>query len=331
MKLPLVLTAFAGRDRRTDCSALRRAALVFILLFNGAGKIAPDPGEALPTVFVAFSSGMFAETNENDAKAAIKVWAKALAKTRGIRSSFRTEVYKSLPALRGVVRDGRADIVSLRIEEYLEIAGDGLLEPFFVGVRGEDTKEEFLLVAHRDPGPQSLADLENKSLIVLDGARTGMSGFWLNSILLEHGYPTGGEFFREVSRARKVSQALLPVFFRQEDACLVTRSGFETTTELNPQVGKQLAVIRSSPPILPSILCIRRAFSSDERGEIIRALDGLHEDTQGQQVLLLFRIDKLIRFTASDLETAREFFDNVGKADASATLARTKSAEPGPK
>ena len=63
---------------------------------------------------------------------------------------------------------------------------------------------------------------------------------------------------------------------------------------------------------------MRRAFNSDEREKISRALGDLHEDTQGQQVLLLFRTDRLIRSTESDLVTAKMVFDEVGRAAAPA-------------
>ena len=50
-----------------------------------------------------------------------------------------------------------------------------------------------------------------------------------------------------IKEAQKPSQALMPVFFRQADACVASRHYFEVNSELNPQIQRELMSISNSP------------------------------------------------------------------------------------
>jgi hypothetical protein len=105
----------------------------------------------------------------------------------------------------------------------------------------------------------------------------------------------------------------LPVFFRQSDACLTTLSGFETMVQLNPQVGKDLTAILSSPEILPGVLCMWRGYRSPKKQEILNALGELHLDSKGQQLCMLFGVERLVRCRDSDLESSRALMEKYLK------------------
>jgi phosphonate transport system substrate-binding protein len=94
------------------------------------------------------------------------------------------------------------------------------------------------------------------------------------------------------------------VFFQQGEACLVTRSGFKTMAELNPQVGKQLIIVKESPRLLPSLTCVRRSLDANRKKQLLSALSELHEDSAGQQALTLFSLDRLIPCTGEHIQSA---------------------------
>ena len=60
--------------------------------------------------------------------------------------------------------------------------------------------------------------------------------------------------------ARALDAELAELFFRTVDACLVTESGFQTIVEMNPQVGRRLRVLASSPRIVPFVTCFHSDF-----------------------------------------------------------------------
>ena len=45
------------------------------------------------------------------------------------------------------------------------------------------------------------------------------------------------------------------------DLCLVTKNGFDTMVELNPQVGRSLSAIAHSPILISEVTCFRRTFT----------------------------------------------------------------------
>jgi hypothetical protein len=62
---------------------------------------------------------------------------------------------------------------------------------------------------------------------------------------MRSGLEPSADFAGLLSQNSKLAKAVPPVFFRQCPACVVTRNGFQTVCELNPQAGRQLKVIAS--------------------------------------------------------------------------------------
>ncbi len=111
---------------------------------------------------------------------------------------------------------------------------------------------------------QSLGDLKNGNLFIHDEKPgNGVPQMWLDTFLVKQGLTRSKYFFTNIKEVDKVSQAVLPVFFKQADACLVSRSGFETMVELNPQIGEQLAIQATSPGFILGGVFFRRDFRAD--------------------------------------------------------------------
>jgi phosphonate transport system substrate-binding protein len=260
-------------------------------------------------VTVGFTSTMISEMNRSDATSAIKVFAEMIVKKRAIQAIPQAEIYEDLASLRKALKSGAADVVSLRIDEFLELETDKTLEPAFVGVRDGSWAEEYLLLTNTQNSIKNLQSLRAKSLITYAGRRTGLATIWLDSLLRENNLPEASQFFGEIKESTKLSKAVLPVFFKQGDACLVTRSGFKTMAALNPQVGTQLVVVKESPLVLPSLTCIRRNMEASLKAKVIAALGELHNDSAGQQALTLFSLDQLIPCTKEHIQTAIDIME----------------------
>jgi hypothetical protein len=247
---------------------------------------------------------MVAEMNRSDAVAALKVLADTIVRRRKIEAVPRTDIYETLNDLRRALKAGDADIVSLRIDEYLALEPDEILYPAFVGLRNGVWAEEYLLLTHSQSGIRKLGELKGKRLIQLSGRRTGLAGIWIDTVLREEGFSDASRLFADIKESTRLSGTVLPVFFKQADVCLVTQSGFKTMATLNPQVDKQLNILRASPPLLPSLICIRRNLNSSIRGQAQAALGELHLDSAGQQVLTLFSLDRLVPCADLYIESA---------------------------
>ena len=253
---------------------------------------------------LGFTQGIFVDVNFSDAKAAAKVWSQGLMHKRGMRGVADAIIYEEIASMMLAVERREVDMVTMLAKEYLELEGKMQIEPRFLTTRRGRITESSLLLAHRLSGIRAIEDLRGKSVILAGDARASIARIWLTNLVMDEGFSSLNDFFGKTSEATKYSHTVLPVFFRQADACLVPKAGFETMSELNPQLGKDLQIIKESPAFLSSVLCFRRDYSS--RQVLMDALRDLHAEPAGQQLLTMFRVDKLVSYDDSYLNSARE-------------------------
>jgi phosphonate transport system substrate-binding protein len=136
---------------------------------------------------------------------------------------------------------------------------------------------------------------------MVEGFSYDMSMAWLESALLDASLGPASAHFGLITRVGKPARAVLPVFFGQQDACLISRYGYELMVELNPQIGSVLTAMAISPPLMHAIMVFDRQFSPDDRPAVLRALLSLQDTPRGQQVMSVFSIDRLVEGTPADL------------------------------
>jgi ABC-type phosphate/phosphonate transport system substrate-binding protein len=287
-----------------------RAGLAGVLLLWGASAMRSTGQEAgVPDssdIFcIGFSSAIFIDLNESDVKAAMKVWTETIAKEIGIPTDPTPLMLEGAAALDAALRNGRVASAAMTSAEYLAMNVELQTGTLILPVSGGGTTEEYLLIVHRDSPVQQVKDLAGRSLVRLENPRASLAPIWLD-VLLALGGLRGEACFSAVTRTLKASQAILQVFFRKIDACLVTRAGFEITNELNPQVGKQLRVLAASPEFVPQLYCFRPNYPPALRQKAVAAISKMHESRQGRQVLTTFKVDRLEEQSLDCLDSARE-------------------------
>jgi ABC-type phosphate/phosphonate transport system substrate-binding protein len=273
--------------------------------------IAVQPAAAqqdLPVTRMAFTSVTVADMNRADALIALNMLAQTFIKNRSIGTRIVADLcdQEALPA---AIQSRKIDIAILRTDEFIPLQKAGLVEPMAVAFQHGSPAEEFILLVNGTQGIKDIRGLQARSLMVMWGRRTGLSRMWLDVLLHDAGLPTAEIFFSEVRESPKLSAVVLPVFFRQKDACVVTYAGFETMVRLNPQLGRQLSILSRSAPILPSLMCFRRGFDPKLRERLLAAVEDLHSDPAGSQALTMFGMEKLERCTPDHLKSALALVD----------------------
>jgi ABC-type phosphate/phosphonate transport system substrate-binding protein len=254
---------------------------------------------------IAFSAGLFADVNPTDAMAAAKVWSNALGRKRGYTITDPI-VFDDAGAAIDALRSQRVDIATILTVEYLEIKDKVAVVPQFVPKRRGRIQQDLLLLVHNQSGINHIDDLAEREILMLAGMEGSMGKTWLENILMEKGFSSIDRFFRRAGTVQKASRAVLPVYFKQADACLVTRDGFETMIDLNPQLKTQLKILMASPAFMPALVCTRGDYDSPYRQSALDAVRDLPKEPGGQQLLMLFKIDELVLFEPSYLDSARQ-------------------------
>ena len=135
-----------------------------------------------------------------------------------------------------------------------------------------------------------------------------MSEHWLDALLAQEHLGAKEAFFRKVEVVQSPTAAVLPVFFGKRPACVVEDTAYQTMVELNPQVKVALQVVASSPAYLNSITFLNTGgwSSAQARQEFVSALRDLHLEPEGRQLLLMFKVDRMLPFKPNDLDSVRE-------------------------
>jgi ABC-type phosphate/phosphonate transport system substrate-binding protein len=280
---------------------------VFLFLVLCCPALRAEDGEHAPLFRVGFSRRLFTDVNENDAKASIRAWAQTVAHERGIHMDPVAQLYDRVAEMIAAIRNDEVDAISVLFDEYLVLSPQVEISNRFMTQVNGSLFEEYLLLIHVDSPIYDLSTLQGRCLALHSGARMCLAVDWLDTLLLSNGWSGTDGFFKEVRKLPKLSPTVLQVFFRQADACVVAKSGFNTLCELNPQLRSKLKVLAFSPPLAPALLCFRGDFESPEKSKIMAAFEGLHETLAGQQVLTIFKAEKLVPITADQLADTKSF------------------------
>ncbi|MDH3237890.1 MAG: phosphate/phosphite/phosphonate ABC transporter substrate-binding protein [Deltaproteobacteria bacterium] len=276
------------------------AAFLLGILLTASGVPATETGNGqlrLPSLAIGYSASVISNVDPGDAKAATKVWADMIMRRKGAIVESETMVLKNLPALEKALKEKRVDLIFLLPQEYLEARDRLPIVPLVASTPKEGLYEEFVLLVRKDSALATVRDLRRKRLTVETDQKGTLPLMWLETLLMREGeFEDIEQYFAGVKATHKPSQTILPVFFRQADGCIVTRTAFQTMVELNPQLGKEIREIAISPPFITSIGCLRQDYYDKYKEVLTEHLVNLHEDPQGKQILTLFRKGRLVLF-----------------------------------
>jgi ABC-type phosphate/phosphonate transport system substrate-binding protein len=255
---------------------------------------------------VVCSRGLFRDVSVADAMAAGRVWVSVLGRRHGYELQSRVDVISGTAEIGRRVQAREAGLLMLDALEYLALAQSRLLEPLVVVVGpGREPLSRYAVLASRSSGVKSLAELRGKGINVYSRTGGNLGRIWLETALEEKRLGRAGHFFSSVTPVTKPSAACLPVFFGKAAACVIDMGNLSVMGELNPQLGKQLVPLATSPPLAEVLVALHVQHQST-RLDVLRALLDLDRAPEGRQVLTLFKASRMAPFSPADFEPVRE-------------------------
>jgi ABC-type phosphate/phosphonate transport system substrate-binding protein len=243
--------------------------------------------------------------NQDDALANTKVWCETIFANTGFMG---TEAYVLKDAASAVARLNarELDVLGLPTWQYIDFEKSMDADPTLAYMHDGKVTVEYVLIVNKDAGIVDIGALRGKRAILLTNGLSVMTRLWCNSILMKSG--VAGEmnsYFKEIKEVQKASQAILPVFFGQKEAGIVTRSAFDAAVTLNPQIGKKVTILAASPPFVPMVTCVRRTLDPASKSRISSKALTLHQTPSGLQTFTLFKIDRFVLWEPGFAETTR--------------------------
>jgi ABC-type phosphate/phosphonate transport system substrate-binding protein len=242
------------------------------------------------------------EVDQRDADAALKVWAKEIGDTYGFEA--KTTLYPSVEELVKDFVGKKLDYCSMHTTDYLKYASVLKVPAELARARNNRNTVKYLLLVPADKAIKGLADLKGKKLAIKKANHLGM--MFLDVELMKAKMPKSDHFFSDIQEKTKENQVALAVFFNQADACIVTDMGFATMTELNPQIGKKLKAIVSSPDFVDSVGFFSRNYPQAYKEKAIEGImKGAKASKRAKQMMLLFNTDSMEVITGNQLDSVR--------------------------
>jgi ABC-type phosphate/phosphonate transport system substrate-binding protein len=245
---------------------------------------------------IGFTGSVFQDVSNTDIKAAVSVLIQKVAWQHFGKGESR--FYENLSEMAMDLKNRKIEVFATPVEEFMELRKQSPIVPILVSTYDNGTGTDLLLLVRKDSGIRSIRDLRGKTIVMpMRNPRClDMHTAWLETLVMEEGSKGIATFFSSVKETRTAAKAVMPVFFRQADACIVTRQVFDLTAELNPQISRELTIISRKEKLSQGIIAIDRRLSEETREKIRQAFLTLHQTPEGQQLLMLFKVRKLVPF-----------------------------------
>lgn len=259
---------------------------------------------------IGFSYSLFENINRNDARAAIGILAKTVARQKDIPTDPQSLLFNNSAEMVTALRSKAVDMVVVSVIEYELLQKEFDFGTILLPARNDGVGEEYLLVAHREGPVQSLGDLAGRSVLFHHSFLQCLAPLWLDNLLVERGFAAVDSFVGKTGHDENLTQVLLPVFFKQADACVVSRQSLEMTAELNPQLGRKLAILESSKKMIPMVVAFRQDYAPPYYQDLLEVLRHLHESEEGRQIMAIFKMNKFVNLSRSYMDPSLELISS---------------------
>ncbi|MDD2337368.1 MAG: PhnD/SsuA/transferrin family substrate-binding protein [Geobacteraceae bacterium] len=218
--------------------------------------------------------------------------------------------YDNIPEMSAARNSGKVQVLCGPPEEFMELKNRAPVDPILITASTSGHETELLLLVRKDSGFHSLSDLKNKTLVMSMRNTRADSMFyvWIETLLMRAEHSSIETFFSTLKETQTTSRGIMTVFFRQADACIVTRQLFNLAAEMNPQIGRELVPIARMSKLSHGIISVDRRLPRDLKKKIRQAFLALPDSSEGKQLLMLFQISKMIPFRPEYLSGTEALF-----------------------
>jgi ABC-type phosphate/phosphonate transport system substrate-binding protein len=257
---------------------------------------------------LGYTGSAYLETTNKDIQAAVSVLIKKIAWKYFGKSE--AQYYDNISEMAAAMKSGKVQVLCGPPEEYMKLRAYTPVDPILITASSSGYETELLLLVRKDSGIRSLSDLKNKSLVMpaRNTSVENMFQVWIETLLMRAGYSSIEAFFSTRKENRSTSRGIMTVFFRQADACVVTRQLFNLAAEMNPQIGRELVPIARIGKLSNGIISVDRRLPDNLREKIKQSFLAVTESPEGKQLLMLFQISKMIPFRPEYLTATEALF-----------------------
>ncbi|MBK7104874.1 MAG: PhnD/SsuA/transferrin family substrate-binding protein [Ignavibacteriae bacterium] len=273
------------------------------LLFTQVVELKPESN-------MGITKEMFSDVNIRDAKAIIEIWTKMIHEKISNDVKTTTFIYDDIQKLIKDINDEKVDYVFLNVPQYLKYKSSLKLKPYYGTLVNKKKYFDLYLIIGIDKNIKSFSELKNSTIAIQCGRFETMGNLFLDYLCLKNGVQEKEKFFKKILYEDNASKTILGTFFGKTDACIVTSSTFEITSEMNPQVKNSLRILNKKENLTNDLFCFRNNLPENEKEKAVGFGNQVDADPKTSQVYKIFKIDGSYLINKSDLAPTVELWES---------------------
>lgn len=225
----------------------------------------------------------------------------------GIKN-IKTEILFSIDKVIERIKQNEADLIGVSILDYLRYESELEMTPIFIVQRGVNSGTEYIVLTKRDSQINSLSDLKGKKVLTYSGEQYEELHYWLFVEMKKEKIKNPNTIINSFSKISEARKRVFSVFFDKADACIVSKAQFESLSELNPQLKNRIKILYKSPSYLTNVFCRNNRSTKSGLVQTEDFIRKFNKSESGNQMLKLFKLNKIEIFKNEYLETSRKLF-----------------------
>lgn len=285
-------------------TVIRKIALGWLLCLLFLPMAGAEPAPAIPRLILGvYLPSLSNEANLSDIKLTLEYWIVEISKQFQVMDAH-AEFFEDIDQLRQAFMEKRLDMVIAPPLEFVRRFDRNQLADGITGTVDTDGQSSLALLARKD----EIADfkaLKGKKLLLPEGDE--LAKLYIETLSLRHAQIPSRVYFSSTASKKKNDSLILDLFFKQVDAVVVYRNFFEVMAEMNPQIRKQIAIVETYPLKTRNFAFFRKDYEFAER--IFPTLDKFEASPRGQQILQMFRSDRIAKSYVTDLQPIVDLYN----------------------
>lgn len=291
--------------------------LVSFFLLSSSHVLAAYESQGQKIIVMGGSALALRNTTKQDAEVAFNAVLDEAVKNPDMK--IHVSVYASTEALYAAFDNGEIDGIFGSPLEYLGRANQLSDDVMALSYKNAGIRQSMLLIGRKSDAGMQLKDLRNKRLTL--SWFQDMEALYLNTLLLKNQLPEIPAFFASRQEAKNANVAIMDVFFDKSDVTIVRESEFLTAIELNPQIGRKLAILDKSAPLIPALGSVRKTLDGEKIHHLMKDIEKVSDTSKGSRILNMSQASAIKILSSEEM---KDVFDMLREYE---SLKKTRSQD----
>lgn len=274
-----------------------------------AGLAGAEDLFAEQTLRVGLHRPSFHDFSREDLEHSVKILTEELGKEVGIQTTVM--IYEDIDSMRTDFEQGKINLIfASPLLIATQIDKSLLADGFKLVIAGGNT-DSLVVLTRKNEKMDDFKSLRRKKLgLVENDPAADLYINFLSRSNFNKDYP---DIFKEIPREKKSHQVILKLFFGQSDVVCVYDNIYQIMSELNPQIFSKTQIIAHIDGILQGAGFFHKNVDPMFRDRVIVEAIRLNTYARGRQFLELFKADKTVRVSPTDLASSRRLYNDYQK------------------